>query len=162
MDYKRPQLVQYLKEQFRLEWDGIHGANHWARVLYHSRQIGERRQADLLVVELFGFLHDSCRENDGRDPYHGKRAAELAKELNTQYFDLKPKQLDTLCYAITHHSGGEVSTNPTIQTCWDGDRLDLGRVGIMPSPKYLSKEAHTLIDTAFEMSIRGHQSFSEG
>jgi uncharacterized protein len=162
MDYKRPQLVQYLKEQFRLEWDGIHGANHWARVLYHSRQIGEERQADLLVVELFGFLHDSCRENDGRDPKHGERAAELAKALNTQYFDLKPKQLDTLCYAITHHSGGEVSTNTTIQTCWDGDRLDLGRVGIMPSSKYLSTEAHRLIDTAFEMSIRSHQSFSEG
>jgi hypothetical protein len=36
-------------------------------VLYHSRQIGEKRQADLLVVELFGFLHDSCRENDGKD-----------------------------------------------------------------------------------------------
>ncbi len=162
MDYKRPQLVQYLKEQFRLEWDGIHGANHWARVLYHSRQIGEERQADLLVVELFGFLHDSCRENDGRDPKHGMRAAELAKALNTQYFDLKPKQLDTLCYAITHHSGGEVSTNATIQTCWDGDRLDLGRVGIMPSPQYLSSEAHRFIDTAFEMSIRSHQSFSEG
>ena len=162
MDYKRPQLVQYLKEQFRLEWDGIHGANHWARVLYHSRRIGEERQVDLLVVELFGFLHDSCRENDGRDPNHGVRAAELAKALNTQYFDLKPKQLDTLCYAITHHSGGEVSTNATIQTCWDGDRLDLGRVGIVPSPKYLSVEAHQHIETAFEMSIRSHQSFNEG
>ena len=79
-----------------------------------------------------------------------------------QYFELKPKQLDTLCYAITHHSGGEVSTDATIQTCWDGDRLDLGRVGIMPSPKYLSDEAHCYIDTAFEMSIRDHQSFSEG
>ena len=161
MDYKRPQLVQYLKEQFRLEWDGIHGANHWARVLYHSRQIGEERQADLLVVELFGFLHDSCRENDGRDPKHGVRAAELAKELNTQYFDLKPKQLDTLCYAITHHSGGEVSTNATIQTCWDGDRLDLGRVGITPCPKYLSTEAHRHIDTAFAMSIRSYQALNE-
>ena len=156
MDYKRPLLVQYLKDQFRLEWDGIHGANHWARVLYHSRQIGEARQADLLVVELFGFLHDSCRENDGRDPKHGARAAELAKELNTQFFELKPKQLDTLCYAITHHSGGDVSLDATIQTCWDGDRLDLGRVGITPSPQYLSKEAHPHIETALAMSIRGH------
>jgi uncharacterized protein len=161
MDYKRPQLVQYLKDQFRLDWDGIHGANHWARVLYHSRQIGEARQADLLVVELFGFLHDSCRENDGRDPKHGVRAAELAKELNTEYFELKPKQLDTLCFAITHHSGGEVSLDATIQTCWDGDRLDLGRVGITPSPQYLSVEAHPHIETALAMSIRGHQHFRE-
>jgi uncharacterized protein len=62
-------------------------------------------------------------------------------------------QLDNLCYAIRHHSGGEVSTNPTIQSCWDADRLDLGRVGIIPSPKFLSVEASQLIDEAFNWSI---------
>jgi uncharacterized protein len=28
----------------------------------------------------------------------------------------------------------------TIQTCWDSDRLDLGRVGIMPHPSLLCTE----------------------
>ena len=50
-------------------------------------------------------------------------------------------------------SGVEVSTNPTIQSCWDADRLDLGRVGIIPSPKFLSAEASQLIDEAFNWSI---------
>ena len=107
MDYKRPLLVQYLKDQFRLEWDGIHGANHWARVLYHSRQIGEARQADLLVVELFGFLHDSCRENDGKDPKHGVRAAELAKELNYQEIGLA---------RLTNHAAVIEHTSPMVRS----------------------------------------------
>ncbi len=25
----------------------------------------------------------------------------------------------------------------TVQTCWDADRLDLGRVGITPNPRWL-------------------------
>jgi uncharacterized protein len=46
----------------------------------------------------------------------------------------------------------------TIQTAWDGDRLDLGRVGIKPNPKYLSIEAVDLINVAYEMSIVSTQS----
>jgi hypothetical protein len=29
----------------------------------------------------------------------------------------------------------------TIQTCWDADRLDLGRVGIRPDPARMGTEA---------------------
>ncbi len=54
---------------------------------------------------------------------------------------------------MKYHSGGEVSTNPTIQSCWDADRLDLGRVGIIPSPRFVSAEASQLIDEAYEWSI---------
>jgi uncharacterized protein len=55
---------------------------------------------------------------------------------------------------MQYHSGGEVSTNATIQTCWDSDRLDLGRVGIKPSAQYISEEASSFIDLAYEWSIR--------
>jgi uncharacterized protein len=98
-------------------------------------------------------LHDSCRFNDGRDPQHGERAAEFAHGIHGDYFQLEAKQLDQLCYAMKHHSGGEVSTDATIQTCWDSDRLDLGRVGIYPSPQYLSQEAAIFIDLAHGWSI---------
>ncbi len=36
---------------------------------------------------------------------------------------------------------------------FDIDRLDLGRVGIIPSPKFLSEEASKIIDEAFNWSI---------
>ena len=152
--YDRTGLIAKIKSEFKLDWQGVHGANHWARVLNHGKNIGQIRKADLLVVELFGFLHDSCRHNDERDPKHGERAAEFAHGIHGNFYRLKPKQLDALCYAMTHHSGGEVSMDATIQTCWDADRLDLGRVGIFPSPKYLSQEAALFIDLAHDWSIR--------
>jgi len=152
--YDRAGLIALIKSEFKLDWDGIHGANHWARVLHHGKTIGELRQADLLVVELFGFLHDSCRVNDGKDPLHGQRAADFAHGIHGDFYQLTPKQLDALCYAMQHHSGGEVSTNATIQTCWDSDRLDLGRVGIIPSPKFMSAEGAEFIDYAFELSLK--------
>ncbi|MFM7531655.1 MAG: hypothetical protein ACKO5J_04035, partial [Rubrivivax sp.] len=40
-----------------------------------------------------------------------------------------------------HHSSGLTEADVTVQTCWDADRLDLGRVGIRPSPRYLCTPA---------------------
>ena len=153
LEYSRNNLIEHVRSQFKIDWHGLHGANHWARVLHHGKNIGGLRKADLLVVELFGFLHDSCRLNDGRDPMHGQRAADFAHGIHGDFYKLQPKQLDSLCYAMKHHSGGEVSTDATIQTCWDSDRLDLGRVGIIPSPQYLSDEASIFIDSAYDWSL---------
>jgi uncharacterized protein len=154
MDFDKSGLIHLIRSEFKLDWQGVHGANHWARVLHHGKNIGQLRKADLLVVELFGFLHDSCRLNDGRDPLHGQRAAEFAHGIHGDFYSLHPKQLDQLCFALKHHSGGDVSIDATIQTCWDSDRLDLGRVGIIPSPRYLSDEASIFIDLAYDWSIR--------
>ena len=44
----------------------------------------------------------------------------------------------------------------TVQTCWDADRLDLGRVGIKPDARYLcTAEAANpeMIAWAYERSI---------
>ena len=155
-DYDRRGLLALIKDEFKLDWQGIHGAKHWARVLHHGKHIGQLRKADLMVVELFGFLHDSCRWSDGFDIQHGQRAAEFAHGIHGDYFQLKPEQLDKLCYAMRHHSGGQISSDPTIQTCWDSDRLDLGRVGIMPSPSYLSDEASIFISLAYDWSREAH------
>jgi uncharacterized protein len=153
LEYDRTGLIALIRAEFKLDWQGIHGANHWARVLNHGKNIGQIRKADLLIIELFGFLHDSCRFNDGRDPEHGARAAEFAHGIHGDYFQLNAKQLDKLCFAMQNHSEGETSTDATIQTCWDSDRLDLGRVGIFPSPQYLSHEASLFIDLAHDWSL---------
>ena len=111
-DYDRAGLIGLIKAEFKLDWHGIHGANHWARVLNHGKNIGQIRHADLLVVELFGFLHDSCRFDDGRDPKHGERAAEFAHGIHGDFYQLTPKQLSELCHALRHHSGGEFQPIP--------------------------------------------------
>ncbi len=84
----------------------------------------------------------------------GSEPQNFAHGIHGDFYSLHSKQLDQLCFALKHHSGGDVSIDATIQTCWDSDRLDLGRVGIIPSPKYLSDEASIFIDLAYDWSIR--------
>ena len=150
--YDKQGMLTAIRKQFKIDWHGIHGANHWARVLHHGMAIGTERSADLLVVELFAFLHDSQRHNEDEDYLHGRRAAEYARSLNTVYFELSAKRMDALCKAIEHHSGGKVHDHATIQTCWDADRLDLGRVGIKPSARFMSQEAGKHSEEAYRWS----------
>ena len=81
-------LVTAVRERFALDWHGIHGAPHWARVRANGRAIVAHAGARTDVIELFSFLHDSCRANDGRDPAHGLRAVDFASELRGSRFDI--------------------------------------------------------------------------
>lgn len=152
--FDKPGLIQLLRTQFQLDWRGIHGAPHWARVRHHGRYLARARGADLVIVELFALLHDSQRENDWHDPRHGQRAAEFAAGLNGRFFDLGAQQLDRLSFALIGHSDGHMSVDASVQCCWDADRLDLGRVGIKPHSALLSGEAADRIDYAFVLSRR--------
>jgi uncharacterized protein len=62
--YDKQGKLAAIREQFKINWHGIHGANPWARVLHHGTAIGSERSADLLVVEFFVFLHDNQRHDD--------------------------------------------------------------------------------------------------
>ncbi len=46
-----------------------------------------------------------------------------------------------LVTACRDHSDGFTRADVTVQTCWDADRLDLGRVGMRPDPGRLCTEA---------------------
>jgi len=108
----------------------------------------------MVIVDVFSYLHDSCRQTEGIDGDHGQRAAVMAYDLNGLFYNLNDCDLERLCDAIAGHSFGGTSKDVTIQTCWDADRLDLGRVGIVPSDKYLSKVGAQFIDSAFELSLQ--------
>lgn len=152
---QRGALFRLLRAQFRLDWQGIHGVPHWARVRHNGLLLANETGADHLVVELFALLHDCQRMDDEADPDHGRRAAEFAMTLQGTHFRLADDQLETLHVAIAQHSDGLLHADPTIQTCWDADRLDLGRVGIQPDPRYLSWEAMAHTARAYAWS-RGH------
>ncbi|MFZ2726177.1 MAG: hypothetical protein WAX77_08010 [Methylococcaceae bacterium] len=56
-----------------------------------------------------------------------------------------------------HTHGLTTGYNQTILTCWDADRLDLGRVAIMPNPEYLCTDIakqKDIIQWAYQNSIR--------
>ena len=58
--------------------------------------------------------------------------------------------------ACKYHSDGFVKGDITVQTCWDSDRLDLGRVGIKPlADKLCTKAAkkNEVIEAAYRRSI---------
>jgi uncharacterized protein len=153
-----PRLIEHLRAGFRLDWRGIHGAPHWARVRWNGLRLAEHTGADRRVVELFAFLHDSQRRHDGRDRGHGPRAAEVAARLNGRYFHLEPEALDRLVEACDGHTFGGTEAHPTVQTCWDADRLDLGRVGNRPDPARLCTDAArdpALLREAYARSVRG-------
>jgi len=119
----------------------IHGSPHWRRVARLGLRIAELEGADALVVALFAVCHDVARVHDGPDFEHGPRAAELVTTTLAPRLGLEPAQLDRLLQAVSGHTDGKVSDDPTIGACWDADRLDLVRIGFEVQPKLLSTRA---------------------
>ena len=157
-----PELVTRLRQRFSLRWHGVHGASHWARVRWNGLALSERTGANRTVVELFAMVHDVCRDNDFHDPLHGARAAQFLQELRGSVISISDTEAKLLAYACTHHSDGHTEADVTVQTCWDADRLDLGRVGIRPQPRYLCTAAarqHDFLEHAFQRS-RGRRNAS--
>jgi uncharacterized protein len=131
------EVVRAILERYPLRWNGTHGLPHWARVLETGHRLAEETGADPEVVALFAVFHDSCRENEGWDDGHGRRGAELAAALRGRLFDLESSRFDLLYHACERHTDGDTEGDVTIITCWDADRLDLGRVQITPSREFL-------------------------
>ena len=140
-------LIDLVRSEFALRLDGIHGEAHWARVCANGLRLAELTGADAELVALFAYLHDVKRQGDGRDHDHGRRAAGFLRGLHASLSGtellpaLSVSRLETLAYACAAHSDGLTEADPTVQTCWDADRLDLGRIGIRPDPFHLCTAA---------------------
>ena len=135
------ELIATIRAQFALNWYGIHGIQHWERVRDNGLRLARTTGANPMVVELFAYLHDSRRLDDWEDPGHGARAAAYLRTLRERHFDISDEEIELLVHACRHHSDGLMEGDVTVLTCWDADRLDLGRVGIRPDPKYLCTSA---------------------
>jgi hypothetical protein len=149
---KRPEWLETLKEEFqnifsaglgRQGFYSVHGPWHWEKVEKNALILAKKTpRADRLVAQIFALIHDTKRVNDDEDPEHGHRSAQYAKELFDQgRLKITESQLAVLMEACKYHNDGQVSDDPTIGVCWDADRLDLPRVGIIPNPELLSTEA---------------------
>ncbi len=132
---------RYAQAIFACGSHSIHGPQHWNWVEKNALELAADTGADETVVRLFAILHDACRLNDDKDLGHGPRAADMLGTLVGILLTLDPDRLALLEQAIRHHTDGVTSPDPTIGTCWDADRLDLGRVGKNPEARYMSTEA---------------------
>ena len=75
------------------------------------------------------------------------RAAENLKSIR-HLVPLDDVQFQLLLRACSGHTHANKCDCPTLASCWDADRLDLGRVGITPHSHYLfTAEAIRIADS---------------
>ncbi len=142
-------IVQTILADYALPVRGDHGVVHWARVLENGQRLATMTGASIEVVTLFALFHDARRINEFTDPGHGLRGAEFARSLRGTLFHLGEADFERLFEACRLHTDGLTTGDITLQTCWDADRLDLGRVGITPEPELLCTDAaRELLDWA--------------
>lgn len=134
-------LVHRILQDYSLPWHGTHGVGHWARVLENGLRLARQTKANVEVVQLFAIFHDACRVSEGYDDGHGERGGDLALVLRDEWLVLSDEEFDLLYEACAGHTDGETEADITIQTCWDADRLDLGRVRVCPEPSKLCTKA---------------------
>lgn len=140
------QVLELVNFQMRYDSE-YHGVQHWMRVERNGRWLASKDDlADELVIRAFALIHDSQREEDGEDEYHGPHAAKYVDKLQTIMgpdWILDVEQTYTLKRACNGHTAAhpdnynELTLDPTVACCWDADRLDMGRVGVEPEAEYL-------------------------
>lgn len=128
------QLRTFSAARWPKELGTIHGVNHWDRVAKFGRILFQEG-ADLDVIMAFAYLHDSERKNNGEDFAHGPRASKLIDTIRqTQLSFLNDDQIAKLKQACELHTIELRTGDMTIDICFDADRMDLPRVGIIPLP----------------------------
>jgi uncharacterized protein len=134
----------------------VHGPSHWARVRDNGLRLAAVTGADPRAVELFAVFHDALRMDEHRDPTHGHRAAALLATIPADHLGLSEAARASLVHAVRFHMEGWTEGDSLARTAWDADRLDLGRVGIMPARRLLCTDAargSEILEWAFGNSL---------
>ena len=117
----------------------LHGLTHWKQVERNGLLLASKTGADIIVVRLFALFHDCKRASDGYDEKHGVQGADFAQVCyNEHRLDITRGQFEKLYHACKFHTSEHRSNDATISTCYDADRLDLGRVGIQLDPNRMA------------------------
>lgn len=133
-------VLQKIINRFELDINGgIHGIDHWSRVLINALKIAEKNNANKKILIVFSFFHDIRREHESGDPEHGLRGAKYLQTFKYK-ININKNELKKAMIACEGHTSVLHHEDIDIATCWDADRLDLYRVGVKPDPEYLNTE----------------------
>lgn len=132
-------------KRFVLGRNSDHGPAHWDAVERNVLCLtlcSDLASDDIAICRLFAIFHDCERANEGYDPEHGHRAAEYIAEYHTVAIRrwIDAERFERLLDAYRFHNDGRTSDDAIIGICWDADRLELPRVGIIPEVRYFSTE----------------------
>jgi uncharacterized protein len=159
-------ITEGLFENVLAEWPlagdyhSDHGPEHWFRVERNGLYLASHDdEIDPEVISLFALFHDSQRENECKDTHHGRRGSKLAiRFFEEGQFKVSKGQYEKLIHACEYHTAARWDEDPTIQACYEADRLDLWRVGYIPDPNRLRSDAakgaavHPTVLDAFQVS----------
>lgn len=139
------EILNLVKSNFKLDLNGYHGLDHWLRVYNNCLSISKYYKINSEVFELFALLHDSKREDEDKDLLHGKRAALFIKDLiKYNKINLSKDDARRLIFACSNHTRSnkkaKLYQDLVVQICFDADRLDIGRVGIVPEEQYFQTD----------------------
>jgi len=145
VDFKYLDLIVQIKQDFKIDYYGDHGINHWRRVYENTQRLAAYYSVESKVFELFALIHDSKRHDEFEDKHHGKRAAEFTKILlDESIIDLNEEDSHRLLYACANHTHSNkkhpLFNDLIVQICFDSDRLDIGRVGYSVDVSYLATD----------------------
>ena len=150
-------LIEKIKKDFKIDYHGDHGINHWQRVYANTQTLSKYYNMESEVFELFALLHDSKRENETIDKHHGLRASLFVKALMEEgVITLSSSDADRLIYACANHTHSDkkhpLFYDRVVQICFDSDRLDIGRVGYDIDTSYLATDyaKSLVVDGVFE------------
>lgn len=135
-----PDLLIEVRRKSRLWESPLHGDVHWRSVAATFLYIQKIKvDIDPSVGLAFAIFHDSQRQDEMGDPWHGEAAAEFVASSDALLHLLGPVRRDHVFTACALHNEGHVErSNPSIGACLDADRLNLVRIGIQPKMDYMS------------------------
>ena len=143
LQYDYRQLVQYMEqcgamEDFFAYYDYImentalffpskvHGIEHTSRVTFFAEMLTTLDNIDPHLKNLImnaAVLHDIGRENDEKDPNHGKKSVDLIDYY--QLLDtINPRDKRIICFAVACHSMHSNEIAEALENVSPGDRAD--------------------------------------
>ncbi|MDL2308991.1 hypothetical protein LJC68_07460 [Bacteroidales bacterium OttesenSCG-928-B11] len=148
-------IIEDVKEYVLSHWklNDLHGLPHWQNVAKNGLMLAKETNANPFVTQLFAYLHDSCRIDDGADFEHGERASELVSKLkDTLLKSLSSQEHKQLYLACKYHTTELRLNDATIDTCFDADRLDLVRLGILLNPERMATKTGCQLAEEYSMT----------
>lgn len=130
-------IIERIHQGLHISSNSIHAESHWKRVAAFGEYIAKKEKLNKHLMRLFAYFHDSKRFNDSVDPKHGPRAAEYIKTFTLTELGLNKNERNQLIFACRYHTYEEKTEDIDVLACWDSDRLDLPRVGIVIDPDRL-------------------------
>ena len=101
--FKYLDLIGQIKKEFKIDFYGDHGIDHWQRVYENTQRLSNYYKIESEVFELFALLHDSKRHDEYEDRFHGIRAEGYAQKLlRNGDIELTKEDVERLLYACAN------------------------------------------------------------